>query len=96
MKFLRLMKIVVDVYNSGGIFRRKILAENSGGNFGRKILAENSCGKFRWKILAENSGEKFWRKIHAENLGGYTDFMHLAEIQVYYRTMADVEISAPR
>jgi hypothetical protein len=54
-----------------------------------KIVAENSCGKFRRKILAENSGA-------SQNLGGYTEFGRLVKIQVYDRTMADVEISAPR
>ncbi len=41
------------------------------------------------KILAENLGA-------SQNLGLYTEFMRLAEIQAYDRTMADVEISAPR
>jgi hypothetical protein len=67
----------------------KILAENSGGKFFRKIQAENSCGKFRRKIQAENLGA-------SQNLGGYTEFMRLVKIQAYNRTMADVEISAPR
>jgi hypothetical protein len=67
-----------------------------------KILAENSCGKFRRKIPAENLGGKFLRKILVDNLGasqnfgGYTEFMRLVKIQAYDRTMADVEISAPR
>ncbi len=65
--------------------------ENYGGclKFWRKILAENSGGKFRRKILAENLGE-------SQNLGGYTEFKRLVKIQAYDRTMADVEISAPR
>jgi hypothetical protein len=41
------------------------------------------------KILAENLGE-------SQNLGGYTEFKCLVKIQAYDRTMADVEISAPR
>ncbi len=47
------------------------------------------CLKFWWKILAENLGE-------SQNLGGYTEFKLLVKIQAYDRTMADVEISAPR
>jgi hypothetical protein len=43
----------------------------------------------------ENCG-KFRRKILAENLGGYPEFRRLVKIQAYDRTMADVEISAPR
>jgi hypothetical protein len=74
----------IQAENSCGKFRRKILAENSGGEFRRK----NSCGKFRRKILAENLGA-------SRNLCGYTEFMRLVKIQVYDRTMADVEISAP-
>jgi hypothetical protein len=42
-----------------------------------------NCGKFRQKILAEN-------------LGGYPEFRCLVKIQAYDRTMADLEISAPR
>ncbi len=61
-----------------------------------KILAENSGGKLLRKIAAENCPGKFLQKIPAENLGGYTEFMRLAEIQAYDRTMADVEISTPR
>jgi hypothetical protein len=50
MKFLRLMKIVADVQNSGGKFRRK-------------IAAEICCGKLLWKIAAENCCGKLLRKI---------------------------------
>ena len=60
-----------------------------------KILAENSGGKFLRKIQTENCG-KFMRKILAENFGGYPEFRRLVKIQAYDRTMADVEISAPR
>jgi hypothetical protein len=58
----------------------KIVAENLGGKFLRN---------FRQKILAENLGA-------SQNLGGYTEFRHLVKIQTYDRTMANVEISAPR
>ncbi len=54
-----------------------------------KIVAENLGGKFRRKILAENLGA-------SQNLGGYTEFRRLVKIQTYDRSMADVEISAPR
>jgi hypothetical protein len=55
-------------------------------------------GKFLRKIQAENLGGKFLRKIKAPHkiLGGYTEFMRLVKIQAYDRTMADIEISAPR
>jgi hypothetical protein len=77
--------------NCGGSlkFWRKIPAENLGKNFMQKILAENSCGKFGRKIPEENLGA-------SQNLGRYTEFMCLVKIQAYDRTMADVEISAPR
>jgi hypothetical protein len=58
-------------------------------NFRRKIPAENLDGKFLRKILAENSGA-------SQNLGGYTEFMCLVKFQAYDKTMADIEISAPR
>jgi hypothetical protein len=60
-----------------------------GENFRRKIPAENLGGKFLRKILAENSGA-------SQNLGRYTEFMRLVKIKAYDKTMADVEISAPR
>ncbi len=63
----------------------KIQAEN----FRRKNPAENLGGKFLRKILVENSGA-------SQNLGGYTEFMGLVKIQAYDKTIADVEISAPR
>jgi hypothetical protein len=64
----------------------KIMADlkNSGGKLWQKTSAET---------LAENFCGKLWRLI---NLGGYTEFRRLVKIQVYDRTMADVEISAPR
>ncbi len=55
----------------------------------RKIPAENLGGKFLRKILADNLGA-------SQTLGGYTEFMRLVKIQACDRTMADVEISAPR
>jgi hypothetical protein len=55
----------------------------------QKIQAENSCGKFRQKIRTEILGT-------SQNLGGYTEFMCLAKIQAYDRTMADIKIFAPR
>jgi hypothetical protein len=76
---------------------RKIPAShgNYGGclKFWRKTLAENFSGKLWWKTSAENFGGKLWRLT---NLGGYTEFRCLVKIQAYDRTMADVEISAPR
>ncbi len=51
------------------------------------------CLKFWRKTSAENFGGKLWRLT---NSGGYTEFMRLVKIQAYDRTMADVEISAPK
>ncbi len=48
MKFLRLMEIVADAQNSGGI-----AAEICCGKFLRKIAAENCCGKLLRKIAVE-------------------------------------------
>jgi hypothetical protein len=69
--------------------------ENYGGclKFWQKTFAENFSGKLLQKTLAENFCGKLWRLT---NLGGYTEFRRLVKIQVYDRTMANVEISAPR
>jgi hypothetical protein len=67
--------------------------------FWRKTLAENFSGKLWRKTSAEKFGGKLLRKTLAPHkffLGGYTEFRHLANIQVYDGTMADVEISTPR